>query len=100
MELYDGNLFDLLNHALKAPPRSAPLRIVEKPAQRPAAEKAFTRVITLPKRLQRPGCRCGSCSTCLDDARWDRIFNEKFADPTYYKGRMPSHASPLARAGA
>jgi hypothetical protein len=29
------------------------------------------------------GCRCGQCLRCLDNARWDRISNEKFADPTY-----------------
>src|SRR4051794_13723067 len=33
---------------------------------------------------QAPRCRCGKCRQCLDDARWERIFNEKFADPNYY----------------
>src|SRR5579863_1830437 len=36
------------------------------------------------RRQQR--CQCGSCQRCLDNAKWDRIFNEKFADPGYYGG--------------
>jgi excisionase family DNA binding protein len=28
-------------------------------------------------------CLCGSCTTC-QDARWERVFQEKFADPDYY----------------
>jgi hypothetical protein len=35
-------------------------------------------------------CRCGQCPRCRDEARWDRIFNERFADPDYYKER-PMH---------
>lgn len=31
-------------------------------------------------------CHCGKCRQCLEDARWDRIFNERFADPEYYTG--------------
>ena len=29
-------------------------------------------------------CNCGHCARCLDDARWEKIYNEKFADPFYY----------------
>jgi hypothetical protein len=29
-------------------------------------------------------CHCGQCRGCLDNARWERIYNEKFADPNYY----------------
>jgi hypothetical protein len=35
-------------------------------------------------------CHCGTCPRCLEEARWDRIFNERFADPDYYKKR-PAH---------
>jgi len=35
-------------------------------------------------------CRCGACPRCQEEARWDRIFNERFADPNYYKDR-PTH---------
>jgi hypothetical protein len=30
-------------------------------------------------------CRCGVCPACLDNARWERIFQQKFADPAYRK---------------
>ncbi|HEV3200689.1 MAG TPA: hypothetical protein VGZ73_22455 [Bryobacteraceae bacterium] len=40
--------------------------------------------------------RCGRCLRCLDEARWERIFREKFADPTYYQERLVKYSSPLA----
>jgi hypothetical protein len=40
--------------------------------------------------------RCGRCVRCLDNARWERIFREKFADPTYYEERLVKYTSPLA----
>lgn len=33
-------------------------------------------------------CTCGVCYTCRDNDRWERIFQEKFADPTYYMRRL------------
>ncbi len=61
-----------------------------------------------PKRVQAPPrshsskstaslrrCKCGNCSTCLENARWDKIFNEKFADPNYYKPKPVRHTSSL-----
>jgi hypothetical protein len=47
-------------------------------------------------RTPRERCQCGSCPKCQEDARWDRIFTKKFADPTYYAERLPSLGSPLA----
>jgi hypothetical protein len=44
----------------------------------------------------RKRCECGACATCEDNARWERIFNEKFADPSYYTLRPVSHGSPIA----
>ena len=35
-------------------------------------------------------CHCGTCPRCVEEARWERIFNERFADPDYYKQR-PTH---------
>ena len=35
-------------------------------------------------------CHCGTCPRCCEEARWNRIFNERFADPDYYKER-PVH---------
>lgn len=51
---------------------------------RPAATKAKRRV-----------CRCGQCSVCRDNVRWDRIYKEKFADPEYYRFREAPSGSPL-----
>lgn len=42
------------------------------------------------------GCRCGSCKRCLDNARWNRIYSEKFADPEYYGSITLKHNSALA----
>jgi hypothetical protein len=47
-------------------------------------------------RRRRVRCQCGQCRQCLDDARWDRIFAEKFADPNYYTRRGVWGTSPLA----
>jgi len=44
---------------------------------------------------RRPRCHCGQCRQCLDDARWERIFAEKFADPEYYTRRHVRCTSPL-----
>jgi len=44
---------------------------------------------------RRTPCRCGRCPQCLDDARWERIFAEKFADPDYYTPRPLRCSSPL-----
>ena len=40
-------------------------------------------------------CRCGTCQRCQEEARWDRIFNERFADPNYYKDRPAVFGSSL-----
>jgi len=39
-------------------------------------------------------CECGTCRLCLQNARWERIFQEKFADPFYYAPRGLPHDSP------
>jgi hypothetical protein len=40
-------------------------------------------------------CHCGICPRCQEEARWDRIFNERFADPDYYKERPARFGSSL-----
>lgn len=40
-------------------------------------------------------CECGHCRQCLENARWERIFQEKFADPNYYAGLVVRTASPV-----
>jgi len=41
-------------------------------------------------------CHCGTCRTCLDNAKWDRVFNEKFADPDYYQALPLRNGSSLS----
>jgi hypothetical protein len=41
-------------------------------------------------------CRCGECRNCEDNARWERIFNEKFADPDYYAATPTRNGSSLS----
>ena len=64
-----------------AAPAPAPLRIVALRRSRPQ---------------RRQYCNCGRCKWCLDNVRWDRIYNEKFASPTYYGGIVVRHNSSLA----
>lgn len=47
----------------------------------------------LPAKTTKPRCNCGQCATCQDDARWERIFREKFADPLYYQRPMRGKSS-------
>jgi len=35
------------------------------------------------RKSMRRNCRCGRCPSCLTNMRWERIFQEKFADPEY-----------------
>jgi hypothetical protein len=44
-------------------------------------------------------CRCGTCARCVEEARWERIFNERFADPNYYKNRPTTFGSSLGWLG-
>ncbi|HEV3334127.1 MAG TPA: hypothetical protein VG096_24245 [Bryobacteraceae bacterium] len=47
------------------------------------------------QRVVKRRCQCGVCLFCMENARWDRIFKEKFADPDYYKGVPVRFSSPL-----
>jgi hypothetical protein len=40
-------------------------------------------------------CKCGKCRVCLDNARWELVFQQKFADPYYYALHPPRHVSSL-----
>ena len=40
-------------------------------------------------------CACGSCHTCRENEKWNRIFQEKFADPDYYAKRSVTFRSPI-----
>jgi hypothetical protein len=51
-----------------------------------------------PVKDRRAQCRCGMCRQCLDNARWERIYDERFADASYYGGVTVRHNSTLAEA--
>ena len=54
-------------------------------------------VVTAPRvsKAKSRRCNCGKCAPCIDNARWERIFNEKFADPSYYTRDRFRCSSPL-----
>ena len=70
----------------------AALLAAQQQMQRPQTQQR-TRVGV---RAARRRCHCGACSTCQENARWDKIFNEKFADPNYYKPQPVRHTSSLS----
>jgi len=45
-------------------------------------------------------CHCGACARCHEEARWERIFNERFADPDYYKERPMPFGSSMGWLGS
>jgi hypothetical protein len=59
--------------------------------------KATTELNAAARRRSTPPrrCSCGLCYTCRENARWEQIFQEKFADPTYYQRGLVSFESPL-----
>jgi hypothetical protein len=61
----------------------------------PARARSALDAAGAPRKDRRMRCRCGRCHQCLDNARWERIFEEKFADPDYYTKRGVQHCSPL-----
>ena len=61
----------------------------------PDAEPAKPRRTETVRRNKRRPCKCGKCRTCLDNARWESVFQRKFADPFYYSLREPKQGSSL-----
>jgi hypothetical protein len=70
------------------------LRPQLKPSVPGTTRQARAPVVHQPATKRRR-CRCGICVRCTDNARWERIFAEKFADPTYYSPRNVRHESSL-----
>jgi hypothetical protein len=62
---------------------------------RPGRRRGAQGVARRASKAPRIGCHCGQCRQCLDNARWERIFAEKFADPNYYTHLNTRNASPL-----
>jgi hypothetical protein len=74
------------------PPRkaaaAAPARLEQVPQARPAKSRRAS-----------GRCQCGLCRTCQENARWERIFQEKFANSDYYHHDIRvRYASPLSSA--
>src|SRR5437763_8643182 len=64
-------------------------------AKRPYSRRQSTANPGCPARQHRR-CSCGTCAVCLDNAKWERVFNEKFADPNYYKASSTRSGSSLS----
>lgn len=81
MELADPKLLASL---IEAEPKSKPATRRGRPAKISFAPVGKVR-----------RCQCGVCRKCVENARWDRIFNEKFADPEYYRRKSYHFGSSL-----
>lgn len=68
--------------------------IPEKEAM-PSARSKEAAATARPRRER--ACGCGTCSWCRDNQRWERVYREKFADPTYYAPRRLRHDSTLSQ---
>ena len=90
MELADPRTIEklLATHA-----RICRVRSARRKRSAPPAENLVSRC----PKVKR--CHCGTCPRCMEEARWDRIFNERFADPDYYKGRPTHFGSSLGWLG-
>ena len=71
IQLAEENILDALRGPVQRQPR------MTTNASRPSLDRHRFQVAVRP-------CSCGKCARCVENARWDRIFNEKFADPDYY----------------
>jgi hypothetical protein len=80
---------------LTSPESIAALLKLAAPGAAARARRAFNDTRP-PRKDRKVRCRCGKCQQCADNARWERIFQEKFSDPDYYNWRGVQHVSPLA----
>jgi hypothetical protein len=81
-------------NALECEATPEPRRIVA-----PAAPQVDPVAQARPARSRRPSgrCQCGQCRNCQENARWERIFQEKFANSDYYHHDIRiRYASPLS----
>jgi hypothetical protein len=84
VELTDAKVLEAMFAALGAPPRPVSDRAAQPVYQAPASKAKNSRY-----------CKCRVCPVCVENARWERIFQEKFADPHYYSGLQMRRGSPL-----
>jgi hypothetical protein len=82
-----------------ASPQPAPQRTVARGGARASGGRVpVNKRDGLFRPERRRYCKCGQCEWCLSNARWDRIFKDKFADPAYYGHLVVRHNSTLAEA--
>jgi hypothetical protein len=65
------------------------------PASKPVRRGRSERMEAPVRRTRSRRCTCGKCRTCIDNARWESVFQQKFADPFYYSLRHPKQGSSL-----
>jgi len=68
------------------------------PARRGRRVKTAPPSVEMPPpnaNIKQTRCRCGQCPPCRENARWERIFNDKFLDPHYYQREAPKFGSSL-----
>jgi hypothetical protein len=69
---------------------------VEGRPRRPRRSLGGPSIYEAPEHKQRVRrCKCGTCLWCAENQRWERIFQEKFADPNYYLRPLVRCDSPL-----
>lgn len=68
------------------------------PPMRRVRHRTAVETTTKHVRPHKPsGCPRGcNCRMCTDNARWERIFQEKFADPSYYSAPASHNGSSLS----
>ena len=67
----------------------------ERGSRRRALAETSPKPVRVHHKVQ--GCPRGcTCRTCSDNARWERIFQEKFADPGYYSNPTTRNGSSLS----
>jgi|SRR5579862_1405226 len=93
---YDPPTTPTVKSAIPAQTSTVRVEPTAPPAAQLVAKAARTAEPVSRVRRQHRRCQCGTCNWCLDNARWERIFNEKFADPTYYGPLKIRHNSSLA----
>ena len=67
----------------------------EKPRRATARRGSLEIVPAAPMRRPRRRCQCGQCRSCAENARWEKIFHDKFADPEYYEPKPIRFGSSL-----
>ena len=85
MQLATAEMIETLLAGDAPPERGSRRRVSAEFASRP------------PRAYKTPGCPRGcTCRRCSDNARWERIFQEKFADPDYYSHPITRNGSSLS----